>query len=164
MNVKMTREQAKRMAKLANLMDKTRAENYNQNKWAEGLYEIQEKQGIRAIGRIINECGTEACVLGQATNLFPEVAIECQLDANGEPEPAGSCIFLDEGKWKPISPDFDDFDEQNERFGNKALQDFFGITKEQGRILFGGVNADEMLTPKQKAAQIRQVIKENFKG
>lgn len=38
------------------------------------------------------------------------------------------------------------------------------MTREQGYKLFGPVEEDDKLTAKQKAAQIRSIINENFHG
>lgn len=169
MNVKMTREQAKRMAKLANHMSQVIEQTYDQNSWGKGnMKKIDSFSPYQGVGQIEVDCQTQACVLGHATNVFPEFGLRAYYDdeqceqLNG----VGQAVFKENGKWKFISPDFDKYDEECEAFSNKAVQDFFGINRDQAHRLFGPNSTRDgcplpKMTPKEKAAQIRQVINEN---
>lgn len=124
-----------RLNKLADYLDTIPEENYDQNTFLRTHQDYCKAEPI---------CGTAACALGWATNIFPE-----RLSFDN----TGLLMFVD--RWG--AKQHVDGMLSSEDITTKGLAVFFEISPEEIDMLFG-VETEIIITPKMKAQQIRDLI------
>lgn len=127
---------ANRLLKLADYLDtKVPAKAFNMETWLDRAPEDQDVKNPLPHALKEPNCGTTACALGWAVNVFPRTLTFTRWD---------DVVFRDE-------------EESEEVYSRDTIRRFFGIEDDEAidRLFYG-----DQCTPKQKARQIRKFVKE----